>query len=558
MTVASFWRSRSSRTALIVLLLLISFATALLLALHANYSDASHRAMAENVLRDCSSLVADEVVRRSAAEIGYYGYYPLITAVLRETQQPGGTPAAKMTFLNSSDANLKRAAGLAKSYFAIRPAIDGTVAVDDNANAEVSRWLQGNAPSLTTSSGNSAYQVFNTQIAGAPRTFVAASTHSLVGPQRIAGFEVDLAALTPWFAAAMNRQPLVPPSLGHGKVSNAFVHIVIRDQAGVERFRTGPERSPSWSVTKPFGDTYQGIFGGFTVAAAIDPQVARQIVIGGLPPSRLPFFLGVLTLNAGLIVTAILQLRREMALQKLRDEFVSSVSHELRTPLTQIRMFAETLLLDRVRSPEERRRSLEIIDREARRLGQLVENVLEFSRSERKIGSLSREERELAPLIQEIVDDFASIVDTGQAGFDFRLEGGLTANVDPDAIRQIVINLLDNAVKYGPKQQRIVVGLEARAGQAVIFVDDEGPGIPPSERKRIFVQFQRLERDRRSAIAGTGIGLSVLKDLVARHGGKCSVVTGDRSGAKFIVELPLAIPAHAGPQEQREQAELYP
>ena len=96
-------------------------------------------------------------------------------------------------------------------------------------------------------------------------------------------------------------------------------------------------------------------------------------------------------------MTAILQLRREMALQQLRDEFVSSVSHELRTPLTQIRMFTETLLLDRIRSTEEQRRSLEIIDREARRLTQLVENILQFSRMDRKIDSLSKAKRELAP-----------------------------------------------------------------------------------------------------------------------------------------------------------------
>jgi signal transduction histidine kinase len=555
MTVPSFWRSRSSRTTLIVLLLLISFATAILLALHANYSDASQRATAESVLRDYSALVADEVVRRSAAEIGYYGYYPLITAVLHEAQQPGGPPPTKMTLLSSSDAGLKRAAGLARSCFFIDPVSGRTIPAQNAQNDDVSAWLQANAASLATSSGNSAYQVFNTQIAGAPRTFVAASTHGPRAQARIAGFEVDLAALTPWFTTAMNRQPLVPPSLGHGRVSNSFVYVVIRDQSGTERFRMGPDQSPSWAVTKRFGDTYQGIFSGFTVAAAIDPQVARRIVIGGLPPSRWPFFRGVLALNAVLIVTAILQLRREMALQKLRDEFVSSVSHELRTPLTQIRMFAETLLLDRVRSQEERRRSLEIIDREARRLGQLVENVLEFSRSERKTGSLSKKESELAPLIQEIVDDFATIVDAGQVDFECRLEGGLAANVDSDAIRQVVINLLDNAVKYGPKQQTIIVGLEARAGQAVIFVDDEGPGIPPADRKRIFAQFQRLERDRQSAIAGTGIGLSVLKDLVTRHGGKCCVITGDRAGAKFVVELPLIAPAHSN---LREKMELSP
>ena len=257
---------------------------------------------------------------------------------------------------------------------------------------------------------------------------------------------------------------------------------------------------------------------GFTVEASIDPQISRQIVIGGLPRSRLPFFLGLFALNAGLIVTAILQLRREMALQQLRDEFVSSVSHELRTPLTQIRMFTETLLLDRIRSTEEQRRSLEIIDREARRLTQLVENILQFSRMDRKI----------------------DVMNGSEAQIELRLPFGLAANVDPDALRQIVINLLDNAVKYGRKKQRIILGLEARDGMACLFVDDEGPGVPVADRKRIFERFQRLERDRQSAIAGTGIGLSVVHDLVTRHGGQCSVTAGDCGGAKFVVQLPLS------------------
>jgi signal transduction histidine kinase len=323
----------------------------------------------------------------------------------------------------------------------------------------------------------------------------------------------------------------------------------------VERYRLSGESSPGLSVTKPFGDTYQGIFTGFTVEASIDPQVSRQIFIGGLPRSRLPFFLGLLALNAALIVTAILQLRREMALQQLRDEFVSSVSHELRTPLTQIRMFTETLLLDRIRSTEERRRSLEIIDREARRLTQLVENVLQFSRMERKIDTLSMEKRELAPLIQEIVEDFETVMNGGETQIETRLKFGLWVNVDPDALRQIVLNLLDNAVKYGKKRQVIIVGLEADDGMACLFVDDEGRGIPPADRKRIFERFQRLERDRQSAIAGTGIGLSVVQDLVTRHGGRCWVTTGDRGGAKVVVELPHS---RAGEGTQKKQPEESP
>jgi two-component system phosphate regulon sensor histidine kinase PhoR len=336
-------------------------------------------------------------------------------------------------------------------------------------------------------------------------------------------------------------------------VTNEALHVSIRDHGGVERFRLGEESATKLTAIKPFGDTYQGVFLGFTVEASIDPRVSRQIVIGGMPRSRLPFFLGLLALNAGLIVTAILQLRREMALQQLRDEFVSSVSHELRTPLTQIRMFTETLMLDRIRSTEEHRRSLEIIDREARRLTQLVENVLQFSRTERKTDSLSKEKRELAPLIQEIVEDFESVMNGSGARIEFRLSSGLSANVDPDAVRQIVINLLDNAAKYGKRKQLVIMGLEARDGMACLFVDDEGPGVPVGDRKRIFDRFQRLERDRQS-IAGTGIGLSVVRDLVIRHGGRCSVTTGDRGGAKFVVELPLFQAVEGARKEQPEES----
>lgn len=524
---------------MIVLLLLISLATASLLTLQAHFSDVYYRATAEGVLKDYSSLVADEVIRRSTAEIGYSGYYPLLQVVRHQAEQADDLTPIKTIFLTTQDAALKRATGLAKSCFQMDLPAGPVTFVGEQPGDVVAAWLRQNLPQIPRQNVPG-LRVFNTQIAGSPRTFVAFVTRGPQGKERAAGFEVALPALTPWFETALNRQPLVPPSLGHGKVTNAFVHVSIRDQGGVERFRSGGEQSLPLAVTKPFGDFYQGSFSGFTVEAAIDPQVSRQIIIGGLPRSRLPFFLGLLTLNAGLIVTAIFQLRREMALQKLRDEFVSSVSHELRTPLTQIRMFAETLLLDRVRSDEERRRSLEIIDREARRLSQLVENVLQFSRTERKIQLLSKERRELAPLIQEIVDDFESVGSNDETRFECRLAFGVAASVDPDAFRQIAINLLDNAVKYGRKPQQVIVGLEVGNGMACFSVDDEGPGVPPADRKRIFEHFQRLERDRQSATAGTGIGLSVVRDLVDRHGGRCWVTAGDRGGAKFVVELPLS------------------
>lgn len=549
------WRSRRSRTALIVLLLLISLVTATLIAVQAQYANATQRAAAESVLRDYSSLVADEVIRRSSAEIGFYGYYPLTGAVLREVLQSGSLPPGINTmFLSAQDERVKRAATLAKVYFQMDSSTGRFVFLGGAPPEEVSGWLRQTLTRFFAEHGDSPYQVFHSLIGGTPRTFVAGLAREPKGKEAIAGFEVDLPSLTKWFEIALNRQPLVPPSLGHGKVTNGVVHVIVRDHAGVERYRLNQGALQGLAVTKPFGDLYQGIFSGFMVEASIDPQVSRQIVIGGLPRSRLPFFLGLLALNVVLIVTAILQLHREMALQQLRDEFVSSVSHELRTPLTQIRMFTETLLLDRIRTTEEHRRSLEIIDREARRLTQLVENVLQFSRMERKIDTLSTEKHELAPLIQEIAEDFESAMNGGETQIETRLTFGLSAKVDPDALRQIVLNLLDNAVKYGKKGQHVIVGLEAGEGTARLFVDDQGPGIPAADRRRIFERFQRLERDRQSSIAGTGIGLSVVQDLVTQHGGRCWVTIGERSGAKFIVELPLSTAKESALKEQPEHS----
>lgn len=119
-----------------------------------------------------------------------------------------------------------------------------------------------------------------------------------------------------------------------------------------------------------------------------------------------------------------------------------------------------------------------------------------------------------------------------------RLEPEAEAAFDPDAFRQVLLNLLDNAAKYGPRSQEIVVGIESREGATLLFVEDQGPGIPEADRERVFDRFYRLPREGASAIAGTGIGLSVVRDLVTRHGGRTYVETASCGGARFVVELP--------------------
>jgi signal transduction histidine kinase len=276
------------------------------------------------------------------------------------------------------------------------------------------------------------------------------------------------------------------------------------------------------------------------VEVALRPESAASLLIGGVPRSRLPVLLGLLFLTAGLIIAALVQLRREYELSRLREEFVSGVSHELRTPLAQIRMFAETLLLDRVRSDAERRRSMEIIDREARRLGQLVENVLRFSGSSRRPARLAPEPTALSPLVREVVEAFDPLARARDARVRIDMEPGVAAAVDHGAFRQILLNLLDNAVKYGPRGQTVTVTLVSAQGRARLSVDDEGPGVPRGERERIWASFSRLERDVSAAVAGSGIGLAVVHELTRLHGGWRWVEDSPAGGARFVVELPDA------------------
>ena len=173
---------------------------------------------------------------------------------------------------------------------------------------------------------------------------------------------------------------------------------------------------------------------------------------------------------------------------------------------------------------------------EARRLAHLVENVLQFSRAERRMVRVHTEVRPVAPLLRETVERFAPLAG-GAAPVSLELEEALAAPVHPDSLRQIVINLLDNAAKYAGRGP---VVLRARLVEARVRleVEDAGPGIAPSDRQRVWEPYVRLERS--PAVAGSGIGLAVVRELAAAHGGACWVEEAAPGGARFVVELPGA------------------
>lgn len=363
------------------------------------------------------------------------------------------------------------------------------------------------------------------------------------------GFEANPRVLvTSAYRTVFGSQSVLPASLTRGMRQDSLLALTVSDPSGRALYESPRDfREPAMQSV----DTMDATFGGLRVRVGLRPASAERLLIGGMPHSRLPHLLLLMALAVGLTAVALVQLRRERELARVRADFVSGVSHELRTPLSQIRMFAETLRLGRVRTDGERMRSIEIIDQEARRLSALVDNVLLFSRAERRAVRLERRPEDLAALMREVVDGFQPLAAARQMTVRLRADDGVIASVDRGAIRQVLLNLLDNAVKYGPAGQTIDVALSRIDGMARITVQDQGPGIPPRERGRIFAPFVRLQRDAESAIAGSGIGLSVVAQLAALHGGRARVEDATGGGARFIVDLPAeqSIPARTNAVE---------
>jgi len=272
---------------------------------------------------------------------------------------------------------------------------------------------------------------------------------------------------------------------------------------------------------------------------SLNNACAAQLGRGGLPPARRALPVALFVLAAGLLTVAVVQLRRQQQLARLRTEFVSGVSHELRTPLAQIRWFAELLHLGRLRTDDERERSAGIIDQEARRLTYLVENVLNFSRAEKGTNRVSPEPAEVDREIQESLDLFAPLARSRGMTINATLGINALMSVDRNALRQILLNLLDNAAKYGPSGQTITVGSQVVGDRARIWVEDEGPGIPRDDRVRVWEPYVRLNRDAESSTGGSGIGLSVVRELVLLHGGRTRVESAPGGGARVVIELPL-------------------
>jgi signal transduction histidine kinase len=550
-----------------VVLLLALLGLSAVLAYQAVDAARSEARSTEHALRGYASFATWELERRADDALRHRLAASLADALARPATAAALSTGAARTLAWCGCAVPVRGA------FVVRA--DSAGAIDVAAlQPSAAAWLRANAaarpvapPSASPADG---VRIDAATVAGAPGLLV----YRVQGDARrgeMAGVLVDPRDVAPAaFEDAYRAGGLLPGTVrAAGQRDAVAAAVSTRDGALVWRSPrpTGAPRDGVWVDAKigayppePLarGDVAQpldGLFAGLVSRVS----VRADAVVGAAPQgprSRLPLLLAVFGVTLALVCVAIVQLRRQQELVRLRDDFVSGVSHELRTPLAQIRLFSDLLDSGRLASPEQRARSVRIIAEESRRLSWLVENILHFSRAQRGAGRVQPNPVHTAPLVREIVDAFVPLARAREADFTVEADEGVVARIDPDALRQVLLNLLDNAVKYGPAGQTVRVRAELRGLALRISVDDRGPGVPWEERTRVWEPYRRLQRDAEGPTGGSGIGLAVVKDLVELHGGRVGVGEAPGGGARFWVEFPYAM--HAGPAPEPEPAASTP
>jgi signal transduction histidine kinase len=289
--------------------------------------------------------------------------------------------------------------------------------------------------------------------------------------------------------------------------------------------------------TDLYGGSPLAFIGGIWVQVSLRPDVAKFLVAGGIPESHVPASLLLFAGAVALAIAGFASLRSEVRLVRSRERFLANVSHELRTPLQQILLFVQLIRLGRTRSEAEKEKSLEIIERETNRLIELSNSVL--AASSKPELHLESSAVDVAGVAQTAADFFTPLAEARKMRIELDVEQPAVARGDPGAIRQILINVLDNAAKYGPTGQTIKIGVRRNGPIVRLWVDDSGPGIPPAQRNNVWKPFVRLGGTVDDSTGGAGLGLAIVRDLAAAMDAQAELsdIPGEEGGTRFSLDL---------------------
>ncbi len=438
-----------------------------------------------------------------------------------------------------------------KRFFGFTLGVD-TLAVGDDANGPRRGWItqQGGVAALSnakafgrihTTAANRVrrpadpswdYDLVVAEHADSLRFVALRGMPTEWGDTVVYAAEFDAAAVDTIFRAVLHDPGLLPASLTRGLPNDAVIDLEVLDFDWRVVFRS--RQDVTWRASSL--NMLPKRFASMHVRAQIRPDVQESLLIGAAP-AQLRFMLMLLLLALGITVVAAVQLRRDVRFAADRASFVASVSHELRTPLTQVRLVLDTLRMGRATNDEMRKWSLELADREVLRLQHLVEGLLRFTRGGQK--DEPRLRQEVVAEVRQVAKEFEPLAAPRGITIEVQApEVAIHASLQAGALRQVLLNLLDNAVKYGRDRTPVTVDIVGTDTRVTIAVRDRGPGVAGEERARIWRAFERGDQAKTRGVGGSGIGLTIVRDIVEAHVGRVWVEDATGGGARFVIELP--------------------
>jgi signal transduction histidine kinase len=298
--------------------------------------------------------------------------------------------------------------------------------------------------------------------------------------------------------------------------------------------------SAGWSGGKPeitykLDDPFRGLALGIKFQGTTAEAIGRRWVWQSF------LILGVLSvLMIGGLVLTYRSVNKQVALARLKSDFVSNVSHELRTPLALIRLYAETLELGRINTQDKKNEYYSIIRKERERLSAMINNILDFSRIEAGAKEYDFRETDIAELVRNTLDSYRYQIEQQGFVFEEQIDHGIPAvKVDREAIARALVNLVNNALKYSDNEKFLGVRLYREQSVLKLEVSDRGIGIERNEQARIFEKFYRTCDPLVHNTKGSGLGLSLVRHITRAHGGDVEVESTPGRGSKFTLSLPL-------------------
>jgi signal transduction histidine kinase len=353
----------------------------------------------------------------------------------------------------------------------------------------------------------------------------------------LAGMQLDAEYLRDhFFPEVLNAELTHNASESPGESGYAHAAMMVHMKGDYEPLAASSEWDHGHpEVERSLEGAFPGLYVGMklrgTTLAALGHRFVRTsfMILGGLS-----------LLLAGGILLTYRNVTKEMALARLKSDFVSNVSHELRTPLSLIRLYAETLELGRLNAAEKQQEYFRIIRKESERLTGLINNILDFSRIEAGKKEYDFRETDIAELVRNTLDSYRYQIE--QHGFTF--QENIACDIPPmavdrEAIARSLLNLVNNALKYSHDDKYLGVNLYRVNGSVRLEVVDHGIGIPQTEQHKVFEKFYRVGDPLVHNTKGSGLGLSLVRHIVHAHGGDVMVESAPGKGSKFIIDLPV-------------------